>query len=397
MNYIITYAAIGTVLIITFLFWAFVPIWLVRRFSLNDKDKAEVEDNYRKTVGQAVGAVAIIVTFAWTFTKDNDTIKLTHKQFEAQTKQFSEQQTQARQQFANQQFIAAASLLKETSVGARVAGLYGLYEVGSKQTQYGLPTVNAALGFIKSSHPSNSDDSWATVEADVQSAIGILSLLNSKHPANLDFKEAYAVRGDFSSIGPTDAFAGGVFHGAKLYGANFSGLDVTGAHFDGSYMADWEAYGERDWNALTREGYENTRWNYTVSFKGAKLISAGFDNTSIAGGTFEDSCLGRAKFWRSDLSRASFKNASLGLTATCDPNGGKAHFYQATLIDASFDGVDVGGVNFQEAILSGTRFAKALNVDKADFRGACGDDQTEFPELNPIKLPRCTREINRIK
>jgi uncharacterized protein YjbI with pentapeptide repeats len=76
-----------------------------------------------------------------------------------------------------------------------------------------------------------------------------------------------------------------------------------------------------------------------------------------------------------------------GLTETCDPKGRKAHFYEATLIDANFEGADVSGVSFEKAILTRTHFAKALNVEKAKFAGACGND-TEFPPTSQIMLPR---------
>jgi uncharacterized protein YjbI with pentapeptide repeats len=152
-------------------------------------------------------------------------------------------------------------------------------------------------------------------------------------------------------------------------------------------MADREAYGAR-WDGLSSEDYKKTREGYVVDFTGAQLIGAGFNHAQVGGGMFDNSCLGGAGFWKSDLSRASFKNANLGHTATCDPDN-KAHFWEATLIDANFEGVDVSGVNFGRADLTRTNFAKALNVEKAEFAEACGSD-TEFPPSSQITLPRCS-------
>jgi hypothetical protein len=105
----------------------------IRRFAFaTDKDRAKAEDGYRKTVDTAIGAIAIIVTFAWTFYKDSDTL------------------SQAHAQFANQQFIGAATLLKEDSVGPRVAEISGLRQVATDRAEYRSSVIYATLGFIKS-------------------------------------------------------------------------------------------------------------------------------------------------------------------------------------------------------------------------------------------------------
>src|SRR5258708_9940349 len=104
-------------LVVAFLVWWLVPPYVVNRFAITDnKDKAEVTDNYRKTIGQALAAIVLIATFAWTFYKDRETIDLSRAQFKAQTDQFLEQQQQARDQFVNQQFIAPSCLLKKPSL-----------------------------------------------------------------------------------------------------------------------------------------------------------------------------------------------------------------------------------------------------------------------------------------
>jgi uncharacterized protein YjbI with pentapeptide repeats len=76
------------------------------------------------------------------------------------------------------------------------------------------------------------------------------------------------------------------------------------------------------------------------------------------------------------------------MTAFCEPSAQKAYFYQAVLIDADFEGVDVAEVNFGGSNLTRTHFAKALNVDKAKFGGACSD-QMDFPPAIKMSLPPC--------
>jgi len=381
--------------------WWFVPPCIVNRFGITDiKDKADVTDNYRKTIGQALGAIVLIATFAWTFYKDREAIDLSRAQFKTQTDQFFEQQRQARDQFINQQFIAASGLLKEKSVSTRIAALYAIEQIAeSKQAsdgrnRYLIPAIRAAIGFIMSigdaSQSGNPIDH--PIQGDAQSAISILANLNLNHQIDVDLRKSYLVGGDFR-LRDTKAFVVANFQGARLYGANFSGLDLTGAKFDGSYMADWEAYGtEWEKKIANPDDYENTRQDYTVNFASATLKDAGFDHVGMGGASFIESCLAGARFYETDLSRALFKNANLGNTANCDLKGKKAHFYKARLIEADFSGVDVAEVNFAQTKLAKARFMNAINVDRANFEGACIDEKTELPASILKDLQRCASD-----
>jgi uncharacterized protein YjbI with pentapeptide repeats len=215
------------------LIWVFAPVVAISRFALaNPKEKADTEDHYRKTIGTAIGAIAIIVTFAWTFYKDSDTL------------------SQAHAQFANQQFISAATLLKEDSVGP--------------------------------------------IQADIQSAIALLSALDADHNITVDLDQAYLVRANFSKQADNNAFVDGSFQAATLYGANFSGVNLTNAKFGGSHMADWESYG-KSWTG-PGDDYDNTRWLNVVDFRRARLVNANFDHASPAGAFFDNACLAGTDF-----------------------------------------------------------------------------------------------------
>jgi uncharacterized protein YjbI with pentapeptide repeats len=380
---------IGVVLgfsLIALLAWCIVPICVVRRFSLSNKEKADVEDNYRKTMGQALGAIALIATFGWTFYKDRDAIELSRDQFAAQAKQFLLQQNQARDQFINQQFIAAAGLLKEGSVSTRIAGLYAVEQIAAAKNEYLMPAIRAAIGFVKS--PKDSKADGQPIAADIQSALSILGHLNENHLIDVDLHGTDLIHGDFKRPG-TKAFIASDFQGARLYGADMSDLDLTSAKFGGSYMADSEAYGA-EWKP-SPEIYEGTRKQFTVNFDGAKLVNTNFDHVNMGGASLVKSCLAGASFYSTDLSRASLQNVDMGGGANCNSNGNKAHFFKAILVETNFDDVDIDGVSFEEANLSKARFLKAKNVDKAIFTGACADEKPVFPPSLDITLPRCPR------
>jgi uncharacterized protein YjbI with pentapeptide repeats len=399
------YICIGVfALIVALLVWSFVPILIVKRFKTTSlKDNADIEDNYRKTMGQAIGAVALIVTFAWTFYKDRESIDLSRDQFQAQAKQskaqaeqFTEQQKQARDQFINQQFIGAAGLLKEESVSTRIAGLYGIEQIASTKqpadaaNPYLIPAIHTAIGFVgKTTTPG---PPMKPIGADKQSAITILAHLNENHQLDVDLRNANLARADFRRSG-TKAFTLSDFEGAVLYGADLSGLDLTGAKFGGSYMSYLEA---RELNEFPpQDKFENTRKQFAVYLDGATLVQANFDYVSMSGASLTEACLASASFVWTNLSRVSFQSAHMaGGSPECDPAGNKnekAYFPHAVLVGTNFDGVDIEGVSFFAANLSGTDFSNANNVDKADFQNACADAKPNFPPSFTLALPPCPR------
>jgi uncharacterized protein YjbI with pentapeptide repeats len=366
------------ILLVALCAWWFAPLYAVKRFAglKDDKEKADVEDSYRKTVGQVLGAIALIVTFGWTFTKDRETIDL------------------SRDQFVNQQFISAAGLLKETSVSTRIAGLYGIEQIASaKQTadaknQYLIPGIRAAIGFVK--HPPGSavDKQTVAVAADVQSAIAIVAHLNENHLLDVDLRSAKLTRGDFRRPG-TKAFTEADFQGAILYGVDMSGLDLTKARFGGSFMSYLEAYEVSDWPSP--QLFEDTRKQFAGSFDESMLVNANFDHVSMSGASLRNSCLAGVSFYSTDLSRGLFQGAKMGGEPECGSAKNKAYFFKATLVEADFDSVDIGDVSFAETNLSRADFSKVKNVEKAIFTGACADEKPKFPPSFDVTLSPCQR------
>lgn len=82
----------------------------------------EAVDNSRKTLAQIFGGAAIVLTFAWSFSKDSETLE------------------QARRQNANQQYISSAQMLAESnSVATCTAGIFSMGEVARTRSEYHMP------------------------------------------------------------------------------------------------------------------------------------------------------------------------------------------------------------------------------------------------------------------
>jgi uncharacterized protein YjbI with pentapeptide repeats len=343
------------------------------------RDRADVEDAYRKTLAQALGGFALVVTFAWTFLKDGETLD------------------QARQQLANQQFVEGAKLLKEDNIGTSAAGVHALGQVAITRPEFQSAVVDSLVSFIKSGKALKSHDQIAvpdgapgTIPANIQAAVSVLATRNQSSGEQIDLYGAYLVRAKFSVAEEKKraAFSSANFQGATLYGAVFHDLDLSNAAFDGSRMSDWEAFSTWTAGTPTESAYIDAKHLFTVNFEGAKLINAGFDNVWMGGANLRSTNLKGAGFWKADLSRADLTKAIIGPT---DPKQG-THFNDATLTDSIFAETDLEGVRFVKAKLHGTDFRGAKNVDKADFTDACSDREPLYDQAVRRTfgaLPRC--------
>jgi hypothetical protein len=277
------------------------PPVLVQRFNISVPEKrAEVEDSYRKTVAQILGAAAIAVTWSWTWVKDHDTIKQNHDTME-----------QTRIQAANQQYSEMLKLLSSDNVDARVAGIYPMEALVAARSEYYTPVVNTLKSTIRRHEPKPPPQGAekSKVSDDVIAAIYVLGRL-PRQEAAINMQHLYLVGGDF--LGQT-GFRGSDFSGAALFATNFSGADLTGAVFDGAQMSDWESVGSARWSdQLARDWTGAKGWErvqYVVKFDYANLTNASFKGTSVSGASFQHADLSGTKFQETDLSRADFQNA----------------------------------------------------------------------------------------
>src|SRR5262250_2631970 len=105
--------AVVVAVIAALAFWWWWPKWQVNRLALKIRDpkaRADVEDNFRKTIGQLLGGAAVLIG-AWLtflqFSQQQDTARLQQK---AAQEQFSQQQKAAQEQFSKQQETAQAQI-----------------------------------------------------------------------------------------------------------------------------------------------------------------------------------------------------------------------------------------------------------------------------------------------
>lgn len=135
------------------------------------------------------------------------------------------------------------------------------------------------------------------------------------------------------------------FRSGFFKGADFSDSEINGANFDG--------------RNLIRAMLMNVK-SVKAIFKDSDLTEGVLSNGKFMDGNFEGAILIDATLIGSNFQRANFTNAHLS----------RANCSDANFTEANFERADLAGTCFKRATLSGARLDKAINSDKANFKGA---------------------------
>ncbi|HEY8096771.1 MAG TPA: pentapeptide repeat-containing protein, partial [Methylobacter sp.] len=271
------------------------PIHLIkgREFPNAEYDAA---DNTRKTLAQIFGGAAVILTFAWTFFKDSETL------------------TQAWQQIGTQEFISSAELLSENNtVATRAAGIYALGRVAEVREEYHMSVRDTLVAFLTDATSlSNKEqlDRPERIKADVQAVIEVIGRRNINHDnkdRSLVLDHQYLIGANFFGL---HGFQGASFYGVKGSGANFREVNLDGSHFDGADLSDYSGYGLK-WqdNIASWADWEWDKYRYIVNFAGASLKKATFTKARLCGAIFSDADISDVNFSGADLSRVDFRKS----------------------------------------------------------------------------------------
>ena len=129
-------------------FWWWWPKWQVNRLALeitDPKARADVEDNFRRTVGQLLGGAAVLFG-AW----------LVLLQFSAQQQtaqsQIQQQQQAARDLLISNQVSKGLEQLASDKMAMRLGGIYaleGVMNMSERPEQYRGPVLEMLCAFVR--------------------------------------------------------------------------------------------------------------------------------------------------------------------------------------------------------------------------------------------------------
>jgi len=177
--------------------WWRLPKRQVDRFPIDDaKARAEVEDNFRKTISEALLAAAALVGAGLAYLQFTEQQQTSQRQFaaqqeasrtqqEASQKQFAEQQHASRRQFEQQQQVSRDLLVsnqvakgfellgnKDNQMQQRLGGIYALEGVMNTSEQYHQPVLEALSAFVRDGTKTVTGD--GPPATDIQAALTVI-------------------------------------------------------------------------------------------------------------------------------------------------------------------------------------------------------------------------------
>ena len=298
------------------------------RLTIRDpKARADVEDNFRKTIGQLLLAAAALVGAGLAYLQFTEQQRNTLKQFETQQdtsgKQFEEQQKASRDLLISNQVAKGFELLgnKDKEPMQRLGGIYALEGVMNTSEQYHQPVLEALCAFVR-------DNTRAK---------------KGEEPPTTDIQAALTVIGRRAPIGkPVRSMRQAVIGAPYLVGAHIPKANLIEANLS---------------NAFLNEAY----------LSGARLNETNLSGSRLSG----------ARLNEADLSGANLSSANLSLTMLIDASLNNTNLNNANLNDTHLNGASLNGAD-----LRGARNIFQTQLDKA-----CGTDVKLDPGLTIKPCP----------
>jgi uncharacterized protein YjbI with pentapeptide repeats len=331
VGFTIGFALLAAALLGAGLWWAWweLPKREVARLALKIRDpkaRADVEDNIRKTVGQGLGGVAVLLGAGLAYL------------------QFSQQQRASHDLLISNQVSKGFEQLGSKKVVIRLGGIYALEGVMNNSDQYHRPVLEALTASIR-------DGTRATTPAsplptDIQAALTVIGRRSASR-SGVD-------RIDLSGVDRIDLRGASLVSAdlvdANLADANLAGANLTNAHLSGAYLT---------WANL-----------FNANLTGADLVGADLTRASLSGAHLDSASLGFAHLDSANLGGAHLDSADL-----TSANLSGAYLRDADLTGANLVGADLIRANLIHANLSRANL-RGARINQKQLDEACGSDAT---------------------
>src|SRR5215470_9407013 len=240
--------AVVVAVIAALAFWWWWPKWQINRLApeiTDPKARADVEDKFRRTVGQLLGGAAVLFG-AW----------LAVLQFAAQQQTAQSQIDQQQQAAQQQQQQAARDLLISNQVSKgfeqlasdktamRLGGIYaleGVMNTSERPEQYRGPILEMLCAFVR--EYTIGKTVYEKPAIDIQAALTVIGRRKGQELPDLakvnipgaNLSGANLRGADLDSADLNSAYLSGAsLSGANLLGANLTGANLTGANLSGA-------------------------------------------------------------------------------------------------------------------------------------------------------------------
>ena len=313
---VLVIGVLGAVLLL-FALWQ-IPKWQSSRLKINDvKEKADLENEFRRTLVQLLGGIAVAAGLIFTW------IGLVNSQ-----KSIAHQIQLTRDAQLADRFTSAIEHLADTTIQQRLAGIYTLQSIATDgdSESYRRPIIRVLSGWISEIRSLDGAEMIHTVpklgECSQEKIEGVHAA--RRPPAGI--QAALEVIGRVSRQTGWRAFPdeGIWLEGVDLRKAVFDSTDLRRANLHSSWLqgAKFIPGTDLDSARVTNAHLEGAVLPINakgVRFDGSALCWANLEGVTLDGATFKLVNFHGASMWNASLKEASFDGADLsgvvGLTA----------------------------------------------------------------------------------
>jgi uncharacterized protein YjbI with pentapeptide repeats len=213
-------SVVPTVLLLAAIWWLW---WRLPRRQLHRLDiqihdpkaRADTEDNFRKTVGQALGGAAVLIGAVAAYL------------------QFTQQQQASHDLLISNQVSKGFEQLASDKITERLGGIYALEGVMKTSDQYHQPVLEALCAFVRDSTLESVNDKAAT---DVQAALTVIGR-RAEGQGDVNLVGASLVNADLNHANLRSAkLEHSDLTSANLMEANLAHASLDDAHLDGALL-----------------------------------------------------------------------------------------------------------------------------------------------------------------
>jgi uncharacterized protein YjbI with pentapeptide repeats len=348
-------------------FWWWWPKWQVNRLALEIRDpkaRADVEDNFRKTVGQLLGGAAVLFGAWFAFFQFSQQQQTAQSQIKQQQQAAQQQEQQAaRGLLISSQVSRGFEQLASDKIAIRLGGIYaleGVINASERPEQYRGPVLEMLCAFVREYTIGKTVSKKPAI--DIQAALTVIG--RRKGQELPDLAEANI---------PGANLSGANLSGANLRGADLNGADLNSAYLSGAYLSGANLLG--------------------ANLRGANLTFGKLSRVDLTGADLTSANLGLADLNGAHLGGADQTGANLSGTNLRSADLSAANLRGANLTGAYLIGADLTSANLRGTDLSGAHLRGAKNLIQTQLNEACGNNETELPEGLDLTLRRFKSEV----
>ena len=284
--------------------WWWFPQWQLKKLwtrwpSLTPTDfkvLADVEDNFRKTIGQLLAGAAVLVGAGLAY------LQFTQQQ-QNSAEQFRQQQQAAQSLLISNQVAKGFEQLAGEKLEMRLGGIYALEGVMNVSERYHKPVLEALSAFVRERTKGKGTPATLPPGADIQAVLTIIGrreILRSPGRNNLPVVPDLS----YANIPKASLYRANL-SGASLEGADLRGADLQEANLSGAYLYKANLSG----GALM----------YKANLSGANLSDANLRDAALHEAILVNVNLTRVDLRGSTITQTQLNAVLCGTDAKLDP------------------------------------------------------------------------------